>query len=169
MTFPNAGARLHHVVRGAAETDNRPIDNQPSIAIRDYTETDAPEVIALLAELGYPSSVRQVTERFQRLAREEARIFVAEIDNHVAGLAAMQVGSLVEDDDLYCGLIALVVGSRWQRQGVGRTLVRAVETEAARRNCGTIVLNSGDHRHDAHAFYEQLGYASTGRRFIKRL
>jgi GNAT superfamily N-acetyltransferase len=81
----------------------------------------------------------------------------------------MHVGSLVEDDDLYCGLIALVVGSQWRHQGAGRRLVQAVEAEAARRNCGSIVLNSGDHRRDAHAFYEQLGYASTGRRFIKRL
>jgi len=130
---------------------------------------DASQVSALLAELGYPSTGPQVTERFQRLTREGATIFVAEIDNRVAGLAAMHVGSLVEDDDLYCGLIALVVGSQWQRRGAGRTLVHAVEAEAARRNCGSIVLNSGDHRRDAHAFYEQLGYASTGRRFIKPL
>jgi len=94
---------------------------------------------------------------------------VAEIDSRVAGVAAMHVGTLVEDDDPYCGLIALVVGSQWRRQGVGRRLMQAVETEAARSNCGSIVLNSGDHRHDAHAFYEQLGYASTGLRFIKRL
>jgi GNAT superfamily N-acetyltransferase len=132
-------------------------------------ETDASQVSVLLAELGYPSTALQVTERFQRLAREGASIFVSEIDGRVAGLAVMDVGSLVEDDDLYCGLIALVVGSQWRRRGAGRMLVQAVETEAARRRCGSIVLNSGDHRRDAHAFYKRLGYASTGRRFIKRL
>lgn len=42
------------------------------------------------------------------------------------------------------------------------------EAFARRQGCERIELSSGDHRPDAHAFYERLGYAVECRRFIKR-
>ena len=45
--------------------------------------------------------------------------------------------------------------SRW-RQGLGRALLQAAETEAARRGCELAVLSTHDFQ--APAFYERLGY-----------
>ena len=63
----------------------------------------------------------------------------------------------------------LVVGSQWRGRGVGESLVRAVEEEARASGCEGVVLSSGNHRVDAHAFYARVGYEATGRRFSKRL
>jgi GNAT superfamily N-acetyltransferase len=47
--------------------------------------------------------------------------------------------------------------------------MQALEDEARRRGGKVMVLNTAHRRADAHAFYEALGYAHTGRRYKKQL
>lgn len=136
--------------------------------IRRATLEDAAGIAPLLGELGYPSTPAQAEARLAALPANEL-VFVAELDGAVAGLAGLRVEPLLELDDPWGRLTALVVGSRWRGRGVGESLVRAVEEEARARGCAGIVLSSGHQRVDAHAFYERLGYEHTGRRFSKRL
>lgn len=65
--------------------------------------------------------------------------------------------------------MALAVASDHQRQGVGRLLVQAVESVLIGREVSVLVVTSGNHRTDAHRFYEKNGYAWTGRRYKKPL
>jgi GNAT superfamily N-acetyltransferase len=91
------------------------------------------------------------------------------VDGQVAGLAGLHVLPLVEHDEVGCMLTAMVVGAAHRRQGIGAELVGAVEQEARSRGCTRLVLGSANRRADAHAFYERLGFESTGRRFVKAL
>jgi len=140
------------------------------MTVREARADDAGALVELLAELGYPSTAGQIAARVRRLTADAAsRVFVATIDGALAGLAAIHVTAAVEHDSPTCLLIAMVVGKRHRRQGVGSALVLRAEEEARALGCGRIVLGSAEGRHDAHAFYERLGYEHTGRRYAKRL
>ena len=136
--------------------------------IRRATLEDAAGIAPLLGELGYPSSPAQVEARLAALPASEL-VLVADVDGQVAGLAGLRVEPLLELDAPWGRLTVLVVGSQWRGRGVGESLVRAVEEEARASGCEGVVLSSGNHRVDAHAFYERVGYEATGRRFSKRL
>ncbi len=141
-----------------------------AVELRSPTVGDAARLATLLGELGYRAQPAQVARRLELLAAEpETRLFVAVLDGEVVGLAGLRVERLVESDEPAGRLIALIVASSQRRRGIGAQLVVAVEAEARHRGCSSVVLTSAHRRCDAHAFYEQLGYEETGRRFAKRL
>jgi GNAT superfamily N-acetyltransferase len=55
-----------------------------------------------------------------------------------------------------CVVSNLWVDDARRRQGLGRSLLEAVEAEAVRRGCAQIVLST--HSFQAPAFYERMGY-----------
>jgi len=160
---------------GPHETDNlrggrRAACAASSVTIREPTARDAEPVAALLEELGYPSSPAQVAERLERIAADASTwVIVAEVDSELAGLCALHVQNLVERDEPGCEVAGLIVAERFRRRGIGELLMQALEDEARRRDGKVMVLNTAHRRADAHAFYEALGYAHTGRRYAKKL
>ena len=66
-------------------------------------------------------------------------------------------------------ILALAVLPQSQGRGFGRDLLEGLEKETKRRGYEFIRLNSADHRLDAHAFYERVGYTcdKVQKRFIK--
>jgi ribosomal protein S18 acetylase RimI-like enzyme len=66
-------------------------------------------------------------------------------------------------------LSAIVVDELHRRRGIGEALVQEMEREARQRRCSLIFLTTAGRRDDAHAFYERIGFESTGRRFAKSL
>jgi GNAT superfamily N-acetyltransferase len=96
-------------------------------------------------------------------------VIVAEVESELAGLGALHVQNLVERDEPGCQVAGLIVGQRFRRRGIGELLMQALEDEARRRGGKVMVLNTAHRRADAHAFYEALGYAHTGRRYKKQL
>jgi GNAT superfamily N-acetyltransferase len=138
--------------------------------LREATPNDAPDIAALLDELGYPSSPAQAAERLERITVDPSTwVIVAEVESELAGLAALHVENLVERDEPGCKVAGLVVGQRFRRRGIGELLMQALEDEARRRGGKVMVLNTAHRRADAHAFYEALGYEHTGRRYAKQL
>ncbi len=140
------------------------------IEIRDARPKDAPVVASLLGNLGYPANAREAGARLRRLADDPAsRVVVAVTSGGVVGLAAIHVMRLVERNAPTAVVTALVVAEAARRHGVGTALADALEREAKERRCDRLVLGSAERRADAHAFYTRLGYAHTGRRFVKEL
>jgi len=138
--------------------------------MREATPNDAPDIAALLDELGYPSSPAQAAERIERIAMDPSTwVIVAEVESELAGLGALHVQNLVERDEPGCEVAGLIVGERFRRRGIGELLMQALEDEARRREGKVMVLNTAHRRADAHAFYQALGYAHTGRRYAKKL
>jgi GNAT superfamily N-acetyltransferase len=60
-----------------------------------------------------------------------------------------------------------VVDSQFKGRGIRKRLVAEAEEFAWENGCARIEIASGEHRVDAHAFYEAVGYKPDSRRFIK--
>jgi len=140
------------------------------VEIREARTDDAAAVAALLGELGYPTSEEQAALRLERLREEpQTLVLVVEVDGAVAALGGIRSERPLEYDEPWARVIALVVGEQHRGRGIGARLLDALEAEASSRGCLAVALTSGNHRHEAHAFYERRGYEATGKRFAKGL
>ena len=119
---------------------------------------DAPHVTQLLPDLGYSATVPDIQERLATLmARPEQGIFVAEQGGVIVGLSHVYGVRLLASYG-FAEVGELVVALPFQRKGVGRLLMYAVESWASQHAYARVRLRSGIHREDAHQFYERLGY-----------
>lgn len=138
--------------------------------IRDANGGDEREVARLLEQLGYPSGGDAVRRRLARIEASAAdRLFVAELDGQIVGLAGIHVSPSLEYDGDAAKVSAIVVDEAARRRGVGRALLEAVEAEARARGCVLVFLTTAERRKDAHEFYRRLGWDDTGLRFAKTL
>jgi len=122
------------------------------------------------ATLGYRTSAVQMCKRLEAvLSDEDYSTLVACEGERIVGFIGSRLGPLYESDDPYGQIMALAVGTDHHRRGVGRTLMQAAETILVERGARVLVVTSGNHRADAHAFYEKNGYTFTGRRYKKAI
>ena len=138
--------------------------------IRRATIADAAAIAALTRALGYPSDAAAMRRRLQRIEGDPSRItLVAEVDRASVGYVGVWLGYGYESDEPHARIMALVVAPEHRRSGIGRALLTSAEAWSRSQGARLVLLNSGDHRADAHGFYERMGYASTGRRYVKAL
>lgn len=136
--------------------------------VREARADDAGDLARLCTQLGYPTTVATLPERFARFSRDEnARAFVAIVDGKVSGLATIHLRYTMNHDTPIAQLTLLVVDEATRTRGVGRALVAAAEDFARSRGSRRINVTTALHRGGAHAFYERIGYAHTGRRYGK--
>lgn len=141
-----------------------------AVEVRPATPADAAALAPLLEALGYPAAPASVAARLERMAAfGAAAAFVAVVDGAPVGLVTAHAFPSVHADPPAAWLTTLVVASGARRRGVASHLVRAAEAWASGRGAVRISVTSGAHRAGAHAFYEGLAYAATGRRFTKSL
>ncbi|MEP6667531.1 MAG: GNAT family N-acetyltransferase [Chthoniobacter sp.] len=138
------------------------------VVVRRIQSADAPAAAKLLTALGYPSDATQVERRLAAGAKgADTAVFVAEIAGRIAGLLSFHCIPLFHEDGCLGRITSLVVADQFRQRGVGRQLVLAGEEFGRANRCVRIEVTSGDHRPEAHAFYEHLGYQNDCRRFIK--
>ena len=137
--------------------------------VRDAEAGDADALARLCGQLGYPSSTEAVLQRLERLVRSGARALVATSgrEGDVMGLATVHLRSMINHEAPLAQLTLLVVDEERRSQGVGRALVDQAEAWARAQGCRRIIVTTALHRTGAHAFYERIGYAHTGRRYGK--
>ena len=136
--------------------------------IRSARSDDAPRIAELLAVLGYPSPVADVKRRIADCAASAlTTVLVAESVGRIVGVISFHCIPLFHADGFLGRITSLVVATDCRQHGVGRLLVSAAEEFAWSHGCVRVEVTSGDHRADAHAFYEKLGYQLDCRRFIK--
>jgi GNAT superfamily N-acetyltransferase len=63
----------------------------------------------------------------------------------------------------------LVTSDRWRSHGYGRLLNKYLVELARREGCGSVQLDSGTHRHQAHRFYFRERYVITSFHFGRYL
>jgi RimJ/RimL family protein N-acetyltransferase len=127
--------------------------------IRIAGPRDADPIADLLTQLGYPHDRQQAAARLLAWAAEpQGEVLIAEAGGGVAGFAAVHRVPWFERPGSFARVVALSVGSRHRRTGVGRRLMGAVERWAAACGCADVEVTSLRSRDDAHRFYAALGY-----------
>lgn len=116
--------------------------------------------------------MRVLPERIAEIKEDPNNfLFVAEVDGKIAGTVLLTVSLSPMFGTQDFGLIEyFIVDQNYRRQGIGRKLTEHVIQVCRARKCTRIILLSNDYRKEAHAFYESMGFDSTGKvGFIKYL
>ena len=129
-----------------------------TVAIRRARATDLAELVDLLGQLGYPSTVDQLALRLQRIEQHQDHVLlISEGQAGIHGLCHLQRIDLLASDG-YAEVQALVVSAPHRRQGVGQALLQEAARQARAMGASRIRLRSGLHREEAHRFYLAQGY-----------
>lgn len=145
-------------------------DETMDFEVRQAGPGDETALARLLGVLGYPAVLEQVKERCGVCSGPFSRVYVAVLEQGVAGFLSFHAIPLFHEPGMLGRITAMAIDPAFQRQGVGRTLVAAAEAFAASCGCERMEVTSSDRREkDAHVFYRALGYESDCRRFLKRL
>ena len=143
------------------------------ITVRDAATQDTHQIARLLDQLGYPSTPLEVSERLDYwFADPYSRILLAARPNDVVGCLSLHAVPYLEKTGRWARIESLVVDAQARRSGIGKVLVEAAETIARQWGCLAMEVTSSRRRHDAHTFYQRLGYADSCQhkgRFLKEL
>jgi N-acetylglutamate synthase-like GNAT family acetyltransferase len=133
-----------------------------SIVIREALRHDAGAIAMLLGQLGYPTTQHEVAQRLMYWDSDAfSKVLLADQDGQVVGCLAIHAIPYLEKTGRWARIESLAVDEQARRSGVGRALVDAAETTARQWSCLAVEVTSLRSRHDAHAFYQRLGYSDT--------
>lgn len=135
--------------------------------IRGIEVEDAGDLLPLLDLLGWPTDHERASIRIRRLLEHPDHHAWVAVDGRLVGLATGQLNWMLQVDEPVAELTGLAVLPEAAGSGVGSRLLAAFEAWATAAGAKRLKVTSGDHRPDAHLFYERRGYARSGIRFHK--
>lgn len=121
--------------------------------------------------LGYSYDLTKTKENLIRLvANPTQRIIVAEVQDKVVGYVHAADYDCIYADSLK-NILALAVLPKYQKTGIGKSLLKAAENWALETGSKGVRLVSGENRQPAHLFYQACEYTlrKTQKNFIKFL
>lgn len=141
-----------------------------SVELRPATQQDAPALVELLEQLGYPGTQAFMADRLRTLAAHpDSLLQVATLGGVVLGVISLHfVPQLALAGD-FCRVSYLCVSESARGSGIGARLLAFAEAQARRRGCARIELHSSTHRVDAHRFYAREGYVESPKYLMKPL
>jgi GNAT superfamily N-acetyltransferase len=145
---------------------------QHDLFSREFQPSDLPEITALMGELGYPTTLAEMTVRMEHISsNSDYRTLVVVKEREVVGMVGMMRCWFWEQNGFYVKIQALVVKSTARRMGVGEHLVGCAESWARSIGASAIFLNSGnkEERKAAHAFYPRMGFEHKSSGYVKQL
>lgn len=141
--------------------------------IRPMRETDLAEVEFLAAQLGYPTSGKDLRRRFREIdGYEDYALLVALLDDGtVAGYIQVNFEPKTLLSEARADIAALIVRESHRSRGIGAELVAAAEVWARSKGISLMRVRSNAVRLDAHRFYVRQGYtvSKTSSIFVKSL
>lgn len=148
------------------------MNNTNQINIRKYKSTDAPQLVKLYSDLGYPSDEKSIKNRLEKLSEHtDYHMLVLLQENKVVGLSGFCKMYMFESDQSYIRILAFVIDSDYRGNKYGSRLLQATEEIAIQLNAPIVTFNSGNRseRDIAHHFYKNNGYHVKSSGFIKKL
>jgi GNAT superfamily N-acetyltransferase len=139
--------------------------------IRNAQINDIPELLPLLAQLGYPCELENLQARFIRfLDNYGYGVSVCEINTEIIGLVAWSRSDLFVSDKVRFHIEALIVSDQHRGIGIGigigigKKLIHFVEGVAKQNSPAIVDLTSGLRRAEEgnHEFYKRLWYQNEG-------
>lgn len=141
-----------------------------TVLIREMEPRDIPAACRLIVQLtGRSISEPDMQNRLDWVKASPIDwLYVAEVESGVAGLMGFRLRERLEMVGRFGEISILVTDASARRQGVGRALMDFAEQVAHEKECmGTWLVSGFARKDEAHRFYEQLGYTTTGYRFVK--
>ncbi len=116
--------------------------------------------ISFMASFGTDAALDFWHGRAAAVARGEAVLLVALAGTAVAGTVSLDL-AMPPKQPHRADVAKMIVGTAWQRQGIGAALMAAVEAEAAARGRTTLVLDTISDS-TAARLYERCGWQPIG-------
>jgi len=144
-----------------------------SLLIRAAVAEDAPSVhrlLGLIADLhreGRPDMYPNLTSKYtveqvvERLSQKESGVFVAEVDNSVAGYVFCDI--IKEGDGLTVYVDDLCVDPNFRKGGIGRALLDKAGEYGKEKKCRYMMLNVWEFNETALNFYQNYGLKTRSR------
>ena len=137
--------------------------------IRSASYKDIDQLLNLLSDLGYSSDKDTIAESLTRYkSSDDYEVLVAEHEGKVIGCISLHVMRLFHAAGNAGRITSLVISSESRGKGIGKVLVNAADQFFKSMDCVKTEVTSGDHRKEAHKFYQSEGYVIDERRFIKK-
>ncbi len=136
--------------------------------VREARDSDADRIVDLVNQLGYSATsdlIHLKLNEFKNRSYDE--VYVAEDDGEVKGCISCHITSLFHQKGVSGRITSLVIDDGCRGKGIGRALVEKAEDYFRSEDCIKSEVTSGDHRPEAHAFYQACGYKLDERRFLK--
>lgn len=134
-----------------------------NVLIRPVRAADAPRLIRLLDQLGYPTELDAVTSRLAGILRSatgQVLVAISAEEPRIDGYIGVERRLVLEEHERV-EITGLVVDAADRRSGLGRALVNAAEQWALQHDLHTVVVRSNVVRPESHPFYEAMGYQRT--------
>jgi GNAT superfamily N-acetyltransferase len=93
---------------------------------------------------------------------DPAECLVADLAGEVAGIAQFFPHTDLWEDRPVCYLSDLYVDPAWRGQGIGATLIRAVQSHARDRDWGHVYWQTAEDNHRARGMYDKLTGGASG-------
>lgn len=127
-------------------------------SIRQAMLEDAPALVDLNDQLGYPTTEAELVERLTPiLSSDEHAMLVATSDGRPIGWIHLALDHGLEASRV-AALRGLIVDERHRSAGIGRDLLQAGEDWARAHGCAVMVVRSRIAREGAHRFYVREGF-----------
>lgn len=130
---------------------------------------DAPQLAALLTQLGYPASTQQTLKKIQEHQNPGYYLLVARDEHYTIGFISLLIYSAMHHSNPIGRITAFCVDESVRGSGVGGQLLLAAEAYFQTQDCFKVELTSNLKRVDSHDFYLNRGYTITNKHFIKIL
>jgi ribosomal protein S18 acetylase RimI-like enzyme len=143
------------------------------VIVREAERRDADRVLKLLEDLTRPAVAEDPRPQrevfFEHLARDDCRVYVAELDGETAGAVSLWIQPRLNWTTPQGWIPDLYVDEAYRRRGAARALLDACAEECRRRGCHVLTLESGHHRAEAHQLYESYGFIHHARAYLLAL
>lgn len=141
------------------------------MVIREARVGDLAAILRIYAEAGIggganfaEDEARRHFEVFQRYPY--FHIFVAVVDNVVAGTYELLIMDNLAKQGRKSGVVEdVAVDPKFQHRGIGRAMMEHAREQCRQSQCYKLVLSSNINRHEAHRFYEGMGFRRHGYSF----
>lgn len=137
-----------------------PLDQSPGVEIHRARSEDAAAIRLLYQQLLSDAAVRVLPEQVKALEESAISFLMVACSSGVVSATALLT---VCPDVMYqrqpFGVVEnLVVAAVHRGSGIGRRLMEHIKEMAREQDCTKLMLLSSSHRHEAHRFFEGLGY-----------
>ena len=142
------------------------------IIIREAELTDIPALAELMNDLGYATSMDEMTSRFKNIKNhKDYKTFLATHGTEILGMVGLSTNYSYEQNGIYVRVLALVTRNKFRQKGIGKKLMEVAENWAREIGANKVLLNCGnrEEREIAHAFYKKIGYQIKSSGFVKKL